>query len=122
MGTMKGAGATLTLAWGCVTLGACQLVGGITDRTLAMTGAAVECDESTVLFVAGLYSRQRILGPRNPRRRSSWRLRLPCRPAVGTQSNRAAKRGPTPERWTILLETTQHEEPDEKGSNEDHCH
>ena len=33
---MKGArsAATLTLAWGCVTLGACQLVGGITDRTL----------------------------------------------------------------------------------------
>ena len=36
---MKGTGAaaTLTLGWGCMTLGACQLVGGITDRTLAVT-------------------------------------------------------------------------------------
>jgi ABC-type branched-subunit amino acid transport system substrate-binding protein len=37
---MKRAGAALilTLGGGCLTLGACQLVGGITDRTLATTG------------------------------------------------------------------------------------
>jgi ABC-type branched-subunit amino acid transport system substrate-binding protein len=36
---MRRAGiATLTLAWACVVLGACQLVGGITDRTLEAPG------------------------------------------------------------------------------------
>jgi ABC-type branched-subunit amino acid transport system substrate-binding protein len=47
---MKGTGAaaTLTLAWGCVILGACQLVGGITDRTLATTSSGGDDATSTV--------------------------------------------------------------------------
>jgi ABC-type branched-subunit amino acid transport system substrate-binding protein len=47
---MKGARseATLMLAWGCVTLGACQLVGGITDRTLEKTSAGDDDATTTI--------------------------------------------------------------------------
>src|SRR4029077_20267608 len=58
----------------------------------------------------------------NSRRRLSWRLWRARRLAVGREANRAAERVPGTERWTVLLESSKHQEPEDEGHNAHHCY